>query len=370
MTPAERPFLAVTSESPALRKALEEALTTREPEAGIPIGLVGCGWIGGMQLEAYAAYGLNVVALFDRETERASGYRDRFFPQAQVHQSLDSLIAHPGLKVVDVATHLDGRPEILFRCLGAGKNVLSQKPFVNDLAVGEAISRAAKTQNVAAAVNQNGRWAPHFAAMLAAVKAGIIGDVVSADFSVAWAHDLVVESMPAFAEMTDLVLFDFGAHWFDLVGVLAPPVPLLVHSVSSARPGQKIAAPLQASVIISGEGFISSLNFRAGERFEETGQYRVSGTRGAVTHTGKSLGGNTVSVYSAETSATVSTAENWFLHGLAGAMRELLVCVDAGEVPPHNPESAMRGLSIGYAALESVRTGRPVRVGTALTREG
>ena len=370
MTPTERPFLAVTSDSYDLRKSLHEALKIREPRASIPIGLVGCGWIGGLQLESYAAHGFNVVALFDREAERASRYRDRFFPQAEVCESLDSLIAHPRLKVVDVATHLEGRSETILRCLTGGLNVLSQKPFANDLAVGEALSRAARTRNVALAVNQNGRWAPHFAAMLAAVRAGIIGDVVSADFAVAWPHDLVVESKPAFAEMNDLVLFDFGSHWFDLVGVLAPLAPLVVHAVTLARPGQTIAAPLQASAIISGEGFISTLDFRAGERFEETGQYRVSGTHGAVTHTGRSLGGSSVAVYSTDRSATVSVSEGWFLHGLAGAMRELLVCVETGKAPAHNPESAMRGLSIAFAALESARTGRPVDVGSVQTRDG
>lgn len=370
MTLAERPFLGVASKNEALREALLEALKTENPKTRIAIGLVGCGWIGGLQLEAYAAHGFNVVALFDREPERAGGHRDRFFPQAEVHGSFDSFIAHPGLEVVDVATHLEGRADTLLRCLSAGLHVLSQKPFADDLAVGEAISAAAKTRNLVAAVNQNGRWAPQFAAMLAAVGAGIIGDVVSADFAVAWPHDLALSSMPAFAEMNDLVLFDFGSHWFDLVGVLAPPVPLVVQAVSLNRPGQNIAAPVQASVIISGAGFISTLDFRAGERFEETGQYRVSGTRGAVTHTGKSLGGSIVTVYSAEASATISTAEDWFTHGLAGAMRELLVCVEVGAVPAHNPESAMRGLSIAFAALESARTGRPVHVGTVRARHG
>ena len=147
MTLAERPFLAVASNRSALRKSLERALETRDPKASIPIGLVGCGWIGGLQLEAYAAHGFNVVALFDREPERARGYRDRFFPQAEAHQSLDSVIAHPGLKVIDVATQLEGRPETVLRCLSAGLNVLSQKPFVNDLAVGEAMSRAARIRN-------------------------------------------------------------------------------------------------------------------------------------------------------------------------------------------------------------------------------
>jgi len=37
-------------------------------------------------------------------------------------------------------------------------------------------------------VNQNGRWAPHFSYLAAAIKAGIIGEVASIDFVLQWDH--------------------------------------------------------------------------------------------------------------------------------------------------------------------------------------
>lgn len=361
-------YHSVGSASSELRGAIEGALRETGSPPPLPIALIGCGWIGGMQLEAYRAAGFTVVAVCDRHLERAEDYRDRYFPDARAYDSVDELIAHPGLAIVDVATHLEGRPETVLRCIQAGLNVLSQKPFVEQLSVGIDLAQAARDHGVILAVNQNGRWAPHFGAMLAVVDAGLIGEVVSADFSVFWPHDEIIGGMPAFASMEDLILFDFGAHWFDLIGALAPPGQLAAEAVAVPRRGQSIAAPLQASATVAGDGFVATVDFRAGERFAETGTFRVSGTAGVISHTGLSLGGTSVEVANALGTATVSISDDWFSHGLTGAMRALLDAVAAGTPPPHTPESALRGLEIAFAALESARRGGPVEVGTAISR--
>jgi predicted dehydrogenase len=56
--------------------------------------------------------------------------------------------------------------------------VLSQKPFVLDLDVGERLCERAAKRGVRLAINQNGRWAPHLACMREAVIAGLIGEVI------------------------------------------------------------------------------------------------------------------------------------------------------------------------------------------------
>ena len=55
--------------------------------------------------------------------------------------------------------------------IDAGKHILSQKPFVVDLDVGEELVAQAEARGVKLAVNQNGRWAPHFSYMRQAVAA-------------------------------------------------------------------------------------------------------------------------------------------------------------------------------------------------------
>lgn len=357
-------YTSIKSPSTELIRELERTLGSAACSSRLPIGLVGCGWIGGMQLDAYRGAGFNVVAICDRHLDRAEAYRDRYFPDAVALGSFEEILSFPDLSVLDLATHLGGRPEKVLRGIEAGLNVLSQKPFVEHVAVGAELAEAARKHGVTLAVNQNGRWAPHFGVMLRAVGAGLIGDVVSADFSVSWPHDQIVAEMPGFASMSDLILFDFGAHWFDLIGVLAPAGGLSVSAVAMSRRGQSIAAPVQASATVWGDGFISTVNFRAGERFAEAGEFRISGTRGVITHVGGSLGGDTVEIWTEFGPATVTISDDWFSHGLAGAMGALLDAVETKTTPSNSPESALRGLQITFAAVEAARTGQPIAVGS------
>lgn len=358
----------VISANAELAEQVRASLAAPSFDPSIPIGIVGCGWIAGLQLEAYRALGLNVVAFYDRHPERASAHAAAYYPNAEVHESLEAFLSHPGLRVVDVALHVEGRPEVIRQCLAAGKHVLSQKPFVEDLAVGEQLMTATRNAGVQLASNQNGRWAPHLGALLALVRAGLIGRVQSADFQVAWPHDEVVADKPAFASMEDLILFDFGAHWFDVVGQLAPTTSLEVRAVATTREGQLIQAPVQADAIVTGDDFVAALLYRASDRFAEFGGYRVVGTGGAIVHQGAALGGSTVTVYTEQGSATIRTGTDWFAAGLSGSMREMLAALTDGRRPTHDGTTALRGLEICFAALASVRTGDAVTVGSSRSR--
>src|SRR5690606_10122984 len=95
-----------------------------------------------------------------------------------------------------------------------GKHVLSQKPFVVDLNEGARLADFADAQGIKIAVNQNGRWAPHFAYMREAIRAGIIGSVNTAVFTLNWDHNWVVNT--PFNNVRHLMLYDFAIHWFDM----------------------------------------------------------------------------------------------------------------------------------------------------------
>ena len=74
------------------------------------------------------------------------------------------------------------------RAFAAGKHVLSQKPFVEDLATGGELVEEAERRGVKLAVNQNGRWAPYLAYLREAVAAGLIGEVTGAHVAIRWNH--------------------------------------------------------------------------------------------------------------------------------------------------------------------------------------
>src|SRR5438445_9977881 len=109
----------------------------RDPKRYRPgIGLIGCGGITESHLRAYRAAGYEVVALCNRTRAKAEARRREFYPRATVYADYRDVLRRDDVEVVDVATHPAERVRIMRDAVGAGKHVLSQKPFVTDLDVG------------------------------------------------------------------------------------------------------------------------------------------------------------------------------------------------------------------------------------------
>lgn len=329
------------------------------PDHGIAV--IGCGGISSMHLAAYRAAGYRVVVLCDLIESRAVARRDEFFPDADVTTDINEVLTRGDVDVVDIATHVDIRPALVRKTLAAGKHVLSQKPFVRDLTEGADLIAAAAAAGRVLAVNQNGRWAPHFAFLLAAVRSGVIGAVSTADFAVYWPHDEIVKDDPIFANMHDLVLYDFGIHWFDVVAQLfADAEPLSVTAYTGSVAGQVIPVPTVASVVVQFDSGQATLLFRAGSHVAESGRYRVEGGLGMIEHAGESLGGATATVATQDGTATVDLDGTWWTRGMHGTMAEVLAAVHLGEIPSNTAATSLPGLQLCFAAIESSRTGMPV----------
>ena len=179
------------------------------------IGLIGAGGISEFHLRSYRRCGYPVHAIASRSLEDARKRRDEFFPDADIYDDYHKLLERNDITVIDATPHPLDRLPILRDSIHAGKHVLSQKPFVLDLEDGRQLVNLAKQQGVHLAINQNGRWAPHFSYLREAIKQGLIGDVTSIDFSLQWDQTWIAGT-PAFEDIHHLILFDFGVHWFDI----------------------------------------------------------------------------------------------------------------------------------------------------------
>lgn len=320
------------------------------------IAVIGCGGISEWHLAAYQAAGYSVVALCDLVEQRAVDRQQQFFPDADVYTDHREMLARDDIDVVDIATHVDVRPRLVRDALDAGKNVLSQKPFVRDIDEGRALIDYAGARGRLLAANQNGRWAPHFSYLLAAIRSGLIGDVLTADFWVHWPHDEVVGGNEIFSHMNDLILFDFGIHWFDLVSRIfvderATEVTARVTTSSNA----KIPVPTNAQALIQFPNAQASLRFRGSSHFAEEAGYRIEGTEGVLTHSGGYLGGDSVTVTTDAGSETVALEGSWFGNGMHGSMAELLRALEETRKPSNDAATALPGLQLCYAALQSAR---------------
>jgi predicted dehydrogenase len=320
------------------------------------IALIGCGGISEYHLRAYVALGLNVVALCDRQLAKAEHRRAEFYPAATVFTDYRDVLAREDIAVVDIALHPQDRIAVIESALRARKHVLSQKPFVLDLDVGERLVALADASNVKLAINQNGRWAPHFSYLASAVDAGLIGEVASIDCTLQWDHTWTTGT--SFENVHHLVLFDFGIHWFDLVTRLLRNRPARRVWASIARTEkQKMKPPMLAQVAIDYEGAQARLNFNGHVQLGQEDRTVVCGSRGTLRSFGPSLSDQTLTVHTAAGRATPTLEGTWFLNGFQGAMGELLCAIEENREPSHSARDNLRGLALCFAALASADSG-------------
>lgn len=326
------------------------------------IALVGAGGISFAHLDAYARAGLDVAAVCSRNLARATERRDKFFPEAEATTDFAGLLRRDDIEVFDITPHPVERVPLIEAALGARKHVLSQKPFVVDLDTGERLVALADQMGVKLAVNQNGRWAPHFSYIREAVRAGIVGDVISCHTGVHWDHSWI-EGTP-FEKIDDLIFFDFAVHWFDFLASLIGGSATSVFATRNRAAGQKAAPPLLAQALVAFDGGQASLTFDAAIRFGPLDQTFVGGTKGSLASTGPNLGQQSVTLTTAEGVAHPSLEGAWFNDGFAGTMGELLVAIEENREPLNGARGNLASLALVFAAIASAHSGQPVAPGT------
>jgi predicted dehydrogenase len=319
------------------------------------IALVGAGGISFAHLDAYRAHGLDVAVILSRDETKARARRDEFFPQAEVMTDYAALLRRDDIEVVDLTPHPAERVPLIDAGLRAGKHVLSQKPFVTDLDTGARLADLADANGVRLAVNQNGRWAPHMAWMRQAVEAGLIGEVTGVHASLHWDHRWIRGT--AFERMQDIVLFDFGVHWFDFVTSLTGRLAERVQAQAVGLPSAGVDPPMGSSVLLNFGTAQATLAFDAAVPAGPVDMTYVAGSLGSLMAVGPDLGHQTVTLTTAAGRAVPELTGAWFNDGFAGAMGALLVAIETGAEPEHSGRRNLMTLANTFAALEAARTG-------------
>jgi predicted dehydrogenase len=329
------------------------------------IALVGAGGISFAHLDAYRSHGFEVAVIASRDRARATARRDEFAPGAEVMTDYTALLARDDVEVVDLTAHPAERLPMMEAALLAGKHVLSQKPFVTDLDTGERLCALAEARGLYLAVNQNGRWAPHLAWMRAAVRAGLVGQVMSVHVGIHWDHRWIAGT--PFAAIPDVVMYDFGVHWFDFVtSILGRPARRVqAQAVSGPQAG---FPPMLASALLDFGDAQASLVFDAATPFGPQDTTYVAGTGGSLVATGPDLGRQEVALHTSAGVARPRLRGQWFNDGFAGAMGALLVAIETGVPPENGARGNLVSLANTFAALEAARTGQAAVPGIVRAR--
>lgn len=323
-----------------------------------PIALIGCGGISEYHLAAYRRAGYHVAVLCDIDADRAEERRRAFYPEAVVMTDYRAVMTREDVQVVDAATHPEERVAVIEAALEAGKHVLSQKPFVTDLADGEYLCDLADARGLKLAVNQNGRWAPHFSYIRQAVSQGLVGRVQSVDFSLNWDHDWVADTV--FDEVEHLLLYDFTIHWFDMIACLFHGREATRVGASVARaPSQKAKPPLMGHAAVDFDDGIATIALNGACRYGQEDRTVVAGTEGTLISVGPELNEQTVTLVTRDGAASPVLEGTWFTNGFHGAMAELLCAIEADRAPSHNARDNLQSLALCFAAVDSAVLGRP-----------
>jgi predicted dehydrogenase len=363
---AERDDYALVSAVVPEIPAPDLAYRPPQPTRRHPIALVGAGGISFAHLDAYRTQGWDVVAILSRDEAKARARRDEFFPAAEVMTDYAALLARDDIAIVDLTPHPAERLPLMDQALRAGKHVLSQKPFVSDLDDGERLCTLADAQGVRLAVNQNGRWSPHMAWMRAAVRAGLLGDVMGVHCTLNWDHRWI-RGTP-FETMEDVVLFDFGVHWFDFVTSILDRPALRVQAQSVPAPSAGMATPMLGAALMDWGDAQATLSFDAATPFGPGDRTVITGSAGTLTSTGPDLGQQEVTLTTKDGVARPQLQGKWFNDGFAGAMGALMVAIESGQEPENSARGNLVSLAHAFAALQAARTGQPVTPGTARRR--
>ena len=337
----------------------------RDPSDYRPgIGLIGCGGITKHHLRAYRAAGYRVVALCDRVESRAANRRDEYFPDARVFDDYEALLKLDDVEVVDIATHPPQRPQIIEYALRAGRHVLSQKPFVTDLDVGQRLIEVADQHDVRLAVNQNGRWAPHFSYIRTAVSAGLLGDLCGVHCAVHWDHGRAIEGS-AFESVKHLILYDYAIHWFDFLHCLTPSQsPRRVYASARRASSQTVPPSLLGQVAIEFDTTQATLVFDGSTPVGSLDTTVVAGSDGLLTSSGPDANAQQLVWRSAKGEATPRLEGRWFPDGFHGTMGELLSAIADNREPSNSARDNLGSLSLCFAAVASAEREEPIVPGS------
>jgi scyllo-inositol 2-dehydrogenase (NADP+) len=120
----------------------------------------------------------NFYAVYERTKDIAK----QKYPSVKTFRSLDEMLADESIELVIVNTPNATHYEFAKKALLAGKHVVTEKPFVIEIAEGEELIQLAKQKGKILSVYQNRRWDSDYKTVKKVVDDGLLGNIVEAEF--------------------------------------------------------------------------------------------------------------------------------------------------------------------------------------------
>jgi predicted dehydrogenase len=337
-----------------------------------PIAIVGAGAIvEAAHLPAYRLAGLDVVGLYDLDRDKAEQVaKEHDVPH--VYASLEELLSDERVDVVDIAVVAEAQPGIVRAGIEAGKHMLCQKPFVQDLETGRELIALADKAGVHMAVNQQMRYDEGIAAAREILKAGWIGEPTAMSFNVDIANDW--STWPWLLTVDRLEINYHSIHYLDSIRSILGN-PSTVFCVGGRRPGQLAKGETRTMTTLAFDGgAVASLHVNHENHGGDfRAEFRLEGSEGAVRGTIGLLYDypngrpDTLEVFSKSlpTDGWLSypVTKRWLPDAFVGPMAGLLRWIETGEPAPTAAADNLGTLGLVHALYRSMESGLAQEVG-------
>jgi len=322
----------------------------------------GAGRIGAIHAANLAATrGTRLLHVVDVNADAARTLAERHGAKVS---TVAAALADPAVDAVIIASSTDTHADLAIASALAGKAIFCEKPIDLSLKRVDACLAAVKKAGVPMFVGFNRRFDPSFAALRARIAAGDIGTVEQVIIS---SRDPGLPPI-AYLKVSGGQFRDMTIHDFDMARWLLgeEPVELFAYGSVLVDPAVAKVGDTDSAMIVmkTASGRLCHINNSRRAAYGYDQRIEVHGAKGRL------LAGN-------RTPTTVELADGqavssdkplfFFLERYADAYRAELAAfvaaVEAKSPLPVTAEDGRRAIVLAEAAVKSLKTGRPVRIG-------
>jgi len=329
----------------------------------IGLALLGCGRIGRVHAGNIAGHArAELVTCYD-VAEPAAAALAAELGTTQAY-SVDKVLADRRVHAILIASSTDTHVELIARSVQAGKAVFCEKPIDLDIARVDACWRGIAVLRPMVMLGFNRRFDPSFRALRDRVAAGEIGGV----------EQVVITSRDPAPPPASYVagsggLFrDMTIHDFDMARYLAGDiVEVQAMGANLIDPAIEAAGDIDAAMLVmrAASGALVHINNSRRCAYGYDQRIEVFGQKGMLQAHNRHL--TTVEAWGHERTRAMDPVQDFFIARYADAYRaeldHFIRCVETGTAPLSGFAEGREALRLADAALESMTSGRAVRLG-------
>ncbi len=298
------------------------------------IGIVGYGGIAGAHTPAYLEAGWRIVAVADPDRE-ARRRAENAVPGVSLYENYEDLVADADVEVVSLLTQPTLRLPVVEAALGAGKPVLTEKPFASSIEECERMVSLSARYDIPLAVSQNYRWMGGNFFAQAIIEKGFIGTPFYAAIEIQGKQDVGLAGHPFYSQCEGFLTIQWNNHLADLLRYWFGWDPVRVLACTRRMKGQNFKSDnLLLSIADYGEGATGHIVH--GELLRSDlgcSACRVDGDFGSIVF---DVYGTELTIHSEQTGdepCELNLEGKQLASSFSGPMGDLLISIEEGREP-------------------------------------